>query len=673
MIQPGTILAGRYEILNHIGSGGMADVYRALCHQQNRYVAIKILRQEHNEDEEFVTRFIAEAQATAGFTHPNIVNIYGAGEEQGYHYIVMELCEGMTLKRYIRRYGRLSVRETVDYAKQITRGIQAAHKEGIVHRDIKPQNILVSESGTIKVADFGIAKAVTGATVSENLMGSVHYFSPEQAKGGYSDERSDIYSLGITMYEMATGKVPFDGETPVAIALKHLNEEMTPPRCYFPDIPTSLEKIILKCTKKRTLERYQNAQELLDDLEMVFASPEGNYVVEEPMVDDSPTYIQPLEKKKPSYQETEEIPKLEKETEDSFDEDESMQEPMRKMIYVIIAVGGILLALILIYLVGSSLGILHFGKHTVTTETTTEASTEAEEKVYMPNVLKRDRMTAEKILKDNELKASFIYEENVKNNDTNLIVVKQEFDPGETLAVGTSVELTLGLDPEASTQARVEVPPLIDLTEEKAEEKLAAVGLKVDKIYATSDSVKPGYVMKQSPLAGMEVDAGFVITITVSKGVSQVRVPLITGLTKEEAQTELRRVGLNLGEVTSDYNGSVSQGEVFDQGIAPGTMVDRGTEVSVVISLGEPVSYHYEGQVTIEESPFEEGETGSIRLALEENGVEETIYSKNKVTSANFPLHNVFEAKKEGMATVIIYVNGEEYGTQQVKVTAVAD
>ena len=291
LLQKGTFLGGRYEILEHIGSGGMADVYKAKDLTLGRFVAIKVLKAEFSEDINFVTKFRSvEAQSTAGLTHPNIVNIYDAGNEEGVHYIVMELAEGMTLKRYIRRYGRLSARETVDFAIQIASGLQAAHEHHIIHRDIKPQNILVSDSGTIKVTDFGIARAATGDdTISSSAMGSVRYLSPEQARGGYADERSDIYSLGITIYEMATGKVPFDGENTVAIALMHLRDEITPPRCYFPDIPASLEKIILKCTMKQPEQRYQSAAELILDLQKVFLSPDGSYVYVNPLVDDYPT------------------------------------------------------------------------------------------------------------------------------------------------------------------------------------------------------------------------------------------------------------------------------------------------------------------------------------------------------------------------------------------------
>ena len=289
MVQTGMILGGRYEILEHIGSGGMADVYKAQCLKTNRFVAVKILRKEYCDDETLVRRFTMEARSTADLHHPNVVSILDEGNEQGIHYIVMELAEGMTLKRYIRRYGRLSVRETVDFSIQIASGIQAAHEHGIVHRDIKPQNIIVSDSGKIKVTDFGIAKAATGDTIASSTMGSVRYLSPEQARGGYSDARSDIYSLGITMYEMATGKVPFDGENTVAIAVMHLRDEIVPPRNYFPDIPVSLERIILKCTRKRPEERYQTAADLIADLKQVFTSPDGSYVYLTPQLDDSPT------------------------------------------------------------------------------------------------------------------------------------------------------------------------------------------------------------------------------------------------------------------------------------------------------------------------------------------------------------------------------------------------
>ena len=696
MIQIGTILGGRYEILEHIGYGGLADVYKARCHKLNRYVAIKVLRSEYNDDDALVHRFTKEAQSTAGLNHPNIVNIYDAGYELGIHYIVMELAEGMTLKRYIRRYGRLSARETVDFSIQIASGIQAAHEHHIIHRDIKPQNILVSDSGKIKVTDFGIAKAATGDTIASSTMGSVRYLSPEQARGGYSDERSDIYSLGITMYEMATGKVPFDGENTVAIALMHIKDEITPPRCYFPDIPLSLEKIILKCTMKHPEERYQNAEDLIVDLKKVFSCPDGNYVYMDPLVDDSPTRArtrEEIEEIKKSLSDSDDdnsvskVKTAEKQTEEEsnieedYDDDESVNPKMEKMIKGITILFGILLGCLIIYLVGSSMHLFHFKNNKATTEssvteTTTEAvSTEEVKYVKISNLLGLTRKEAEAKMEDLSLKAVFEYEDDVDHNDSTLIVVKQQYEKGESVPEGTEVTLTLGVDENATTENdRIEVPALINYQEDQAVEVLTQLGLKVKKIYTNSDTVEAGYVMKQSPKGGSIVDKGFTITITVSRGVSQVIVPSLSGMTQEVAERELNRVGLKLGQVTSDYSGLVGVGEVVKQGIPSGTSVDKGTEVSIVISLGEQETYHYESSVSITDSPFEnEEDTGKVELILEQNGSSKTIYSNNKASSGSFPLNVDFESKSEEDATVILYLDGTEVDRYDVEWNAVAD
>lgn len=690
MIQPGTILGGRYEIMNHIGSGGMADVYKARILGEDRFVAVKILRREYNDDERFVRRFIAEAQATASISHPNIVNVYDAGEDQGWHYIIMELCEGTTLRRYIRRYGRLSVRETVDVSRKIAMGIQAAHQKGIVHRDIKPQNILVSESGEVKVADFGIARAATGDTISQNLMGSVHYLSPEQARGNYSDEKSDIYSLGITMYEMATGRVPFDSENSVSIALMHIREEITPPRCYFPDIPASLEKIILKCTMKRPSDRYQKIDEVLDDLELVFTHPDGDYVFEKPAMDDSPTIHRSREdlnkiesgirddqpagdNPEGNGAEPDTTPANNTETE----EEENIQNHMRRLIYVITATGGILLALIIIYLIASSTGILRRQRQEATTELVTTASTTEEVLVSMPYLVGKDIETAETMLEQNNLVAGFEYEEGASESDWNLIVTKQEYNAGTKLKEGSTVVLTVGVNPAATTQSkRVEVPALINMKESEVETALADVGLKMEKVYASSDTVKSGYVIKQNPTAGTEVDLGFTITVTISRGMSQVKVPLLTGMSQKAAKEQLNNVGLNLGEVTSDYDGSVGIGEVCRQGTEAGTMVDRGTYVDVVISLGDSVSFHYEGEIYIIDSPFSEGESGKVEFKILEDkneGTMTTVYTNDDMTADDFPFTHIFERENRDEVIVIMYVNGSEYRRDTVEVTAVED
>ena len=267
MLKEGIFLGKRYEILERIGAGGMADVYKSKDHKLNRYVAVKVLKSDYRSDEVFIQKFVSEAQAAAGLMHPNVVNVYDVGQDRGLYYMVMELVEGITLKDYIEKKGKLSAKETISISIQMVTGIQAAHNQHIIHRDIKPQNIIISRDGKVKVTDFGIARATTSTkTISTNVMGSVHYTSPEQARGGIVDEKSDIYSAGITMYEMITGHVPFDGDSTVSVAIKHLREEMVSPAEEVPDIPYSLECIIMKCTQKSTARRYQNCQQLINDL-----------------------------------------------------------------------------------------------------------------------------------------------------------------------------------------------------------------------------------------------------------------------------------------------------------------------------------------------------------------------------------------------------------------------
>ena len=278
MIKIGMMIGDRYEVLEKIGTGGMSDVYKAKDHKLNRFVAVKVLKQEFSENANFVSKFKTEAQAAAGMMHPNIVNVYDVGEEGGVYYIVMELVEGITLKKYIEKKARLSVKEAVSIAIQVSMGIECAHNNHIIHRDIKPQNIMISKDGKVKVTDFGIAKAVSSNTITSNVMGSVHYTSPEQARGGYSDEKSDIYSLGITLFEMLTGRVPFNGETTVAIAIKHIQEPMPSPREYVEEIPISVEQIVFKCTQKSPDRRYQSMSELIADLKRSLMKPDEDFV-----------------------------------------------------------------------------------------------------------------------------------------------------------------------------------------------------------------------------------------------------------------------------------------------------------------------------------------------------------------------------------------------------------
>ncbi len=697
MIQTGMILGGRYEILEHIGSGGMADVYKAKCRKSNRYVAVKVLRKEYSDDETLVRRFNSEARSTADLDYPNIVRILDEGNDQGIHYIVMELAEGMTLKRYIRRYGRLSVRETVDFAIQIASGIQAAHEHNIVHRDIKPQNIIVSDSGHIKVTDFGIAKAATGDTIASSTMGSVRYLSPEQARGGYSDARSDIYSLGITMYEMATGKVPFDGENTVVIALMHLRDEIVPPRNYFPDIPVSLEKIILKCTKKRPEERYQTAAELIADLRQVFTSPDGNYVYMNPQVDDSPTKTRSEDEiaqiKKTltgeDAQDAEETPDELKEQstdkdDEDYEDDASVHPKLEKMIMVITIVFGILLACLVFYFIGTSTNLLRMSGGNTTEsatqdaedtedEASTKETTEERQYVTLPSFIGMTRAEARSQAEELSITAEFEYADGVDENSNSLVVVEQETEEGRDVLVGSTITLTLGLDEDSTETAQVEVPDLVNYEEEEAIDELESLGLKAEVVYTNSDTVEKGYVIRQTPKGGSMVDSGFTVTITVSRGVSQVEVPDLYGVSQEAAERELNRLGLVLGNVSSGYSGSVGVGDVFEQSIESGTMVDKGTEISITVSLGEQESYHYESTVQVEDSPFEEGETGDIELVLEQGNSTKTIYSETDADSDSFPVNVAFESDSGKDATVLFYVNGQEYNSYSVVWERVAD
>ena len=389
MLRKGMFLADRYEILEQIGNGGMSDVYKAKCHKLNRYVAIKVLKPEFSQDTSFVSKFRVEAQSAAGLSPPNVVNVYDVGEENGIHYIVMELVEGITLKKYIEKRGKLPYKEAVSIAIQVANGMEAAHKHHIVHRDIKPQNIIISKEGKVKVTDFGIAKAATSSTINSSAaMGSVHYMSPEQARGGYSDERSDIYSFGITLYEMLTGKVPFDGDTTVAVAVQHIQDAIPAPSEIAEDVPLSVDKIVLKCTQKKTERRYQTVSDLIADLKKSLVMPEEDFVKIAPM------YAQQTEQPQNSSDEEDDIEDdylndddddlsdgLTDDEDDDDDDDETLDiddenndklDKMTKWIGVgIIAVILIIAVFVIVKLVG---GVSFGGKSETTTAQTTQAN-----------------------------------------------------------------------------------------------------------------------------------------------------------------------------------------------------------------------------------------------------------------------------------------------------------
>jgi len=535
MLAKGMYLADRYEIIEQIGSGGMSDVYKAQCHKLNRLVAIKVLKKEFSQDATFVKKFRVEAQSAAGLTHPNIVGVYDVGEEDGIHYIVMELVQGITLKNYIEMKGHLDVKEALNISVQIANGLSIAHENRIIHRDIKPQNIMISRDGKVKVADFGIAKMADSTTVTTNAAGSVHYISPEQARGGYSDAKSDIYSLGITMYEMLTGKVPFDGETNVAVALLHIQGEMIPPRQLNPEIPRSFEKIILKCTQKKPERRYSSAKELIADLKKVLTNPDGEYVILPGMMSNETTVVMSEEdlatvnaaaatgnaaRQTEFLDDLSEEPDDEGEDEDNED-DEEVSPALEKVVKVLGIVGGIILFAIILFIIGKAVGLFGGGDETDTTDA---------------------------------------YE-------TTLSTASEE---SETEPVVTEVK----------------VPDLSGKTSEAAKAALESEGLVMNPVEQSSDTIDAGYVIKQNPGAGMAAAKGDTVTVYISTGKETFTLDDLSGKTKEQAETKLSVADLTVGGVDYEYSDTFDEGRIIRTSPEAGSTVAKGDKVSLVISQG---------------------------------------------------------------------------------------
>ncbi|MDE7249115.1 MAG: Stk1 family PASTA domain-containing Ser/Thr kinase [Lachnospiraceae bacterium] len=627
MIKIGMIIGDRYEILEKIGTGGMSDVYKAKDHKLNRFVAVKVLKQEFSENANFVSKFRIEAQAAAGLMHPNIVNVYDVGEENGIYYIVMELVEGITLKKYIEKKARLSVKEAISIAIQVSMGIEAAHNNHIIHRDIKPQNIIISKEGKVKVTDFGIAKAATSNTITSNVMGSVHYTSPEQARGGYSDEKSDIYSLGVTMFEMLTGRVPFNGETTVAIAIKHIQEEMPSPREYVSEIPVSVEQIVFKCCQKSPDRRYQSMGELITDLKRSLMTPDEDFVkVVDPDEEGSTKTISDSEMeriKKQSHKRdameeamhlrtekevkksakqsakkpvkktyvVEEEPETEEEDEeyeyvyeyeyenDDEDDDEDEYEPKMERITTILAViAAILIGCIVLFLVGRAVGVFDFGK-----ETETEEEQEEEKpKVEMITVVGKNVDEVKVSLLNIGLTPEIEYQESSEYDQG--IVMKASVEPGEMVEEGSNVVLTVSAGSEG-----VEVPDVVGVSEAEGTAELGKKGFVVNKTENYDEYIAAGNIISQSPKAGEKAPSGASVTITISLGkdTEKVRVPDLMGRSEEEAMAVLVEGGLQLGVVSEVNNENTDlTGLVCYQSYSVGSYVEAGTRVDISISLG---------------------------------------------------------------------------------------
>ena len=593
MVKDGIVLGKRYAVLSKIGAGGMADVYKGRDQMLNRYVAIKVLKKQY-KDENFVRKFRSEAQAAAGLIHPNIVNVYDVGEDRGLNYMVMELVEGITLKEYIERKGRLSHKETISIAIQMCSGIGAAHASGIIHRDIKPQNIIISKDGKVKVTDFGIAKAITSNTVSTNAMGSVHYTSPEQARGGFSDQRSDIYSIGITLFEMVTGQVPFDGETTVEVAMKHLQQEITPPSELVPDIPYSLEQIILKCTQKSSERRYESTEALIQDLKHSLVDPDGDFVVIPPIGGMTDTVIM-TDKDLDDIRngsDDEEYDTDEYDTDAMYGNDDSDEDyenyesgrgadevnpHMHKIMKILTIVVVAIIVLILVFTVGKAAGVFKsFGG------ITTQEEEDKSGKVTVPDVRGMSEENARALLNKKRLGIHVVTRKESKKYKAGKIS-KQTPEAGEKVSKHTKVEVVVSSGLVGSKKA---IPDVRGMSETEAQNELEDAGFKVTSSFQYDDSVESGKVISTTPEAGTKAEKGSTVTMLVSQGSDKKTVPDVRGMADATAQSTIKSYGFNVGTVTYDYSDSVEKGMVISQTVEPGTKASAGTSISITVSNG---------------------------------------------------------------------------------------
>ena len=615
MIKIGMMIGDRYEILEKIGTGGMSDVYKAKCHKLNRYVAVKVLKQEFSENANFVSKFRVEAQAAASLMHPNIVNVYDVGEENGINYFVMELVEGITLKKYIEKKARLSYKEAVSIAIQVSMGIEAAHNNHIIHRDIKPQNIIISKEGKVKVTDFGIAKAATSNTITSNVMGSVHYTSPEQARGGYSDEKSDIYSLGITMFEMLTGRVPFNGETTVAIAIKHIQEPMTSPKEFVSEIPTSVEQIVLKCCQKSPDRRYQSMGELIDDLKQCLINPDNDFVVMNDPDEEAATRMisdkDMVQIKKQSDRRDYMEESLRLRTDMDYDHDDENQEDdydddynpkIEKITTILTVVAGIVICFVIIFFVGKITGIFGISNKNKNNQTTESSMLTETNQIEMIAVAGKSVGEAQRLLKDMGLLTELEYVESEAYEQN--VVISSDITPGTKIDIGSTVVLTVSAGTES-----VEVPDVTNLSIEEAERKLEEKGFRVNRAESYSSTVKEGNVISQSPAGGQKAPARSAITVNVSLGQedNKVRVPNIMGIMQDEAIAKLIEAGLAVGSTSEIHSNDYEAGLVCYQSYSYGSYVVPGTTVDMKVSLGpETVTYKYNASIegpTLTEAP----------------------------------------------------------------------
>ena len=688
MLEIGSFLSDRYEILSKVGAGGMSDVYKAKDHILSRFVAIKVLKQAFSEDSSFVTKFRAEAQSAAGLEHPNIVNIYDVGSENGLYYIVMEYVEGITLKTYIEKKGQLSFKESASIAIQVARGIEAAHNKNIIHRDIKPQNIIISTDGKVKVTDFGIAKATSSNTISLDVMGSVHYASPEQARNGFVDGRSDIYSLGIVMFEMVTGRVPFDGDTTVAVALQHLQEEIARPSIYAPDLPISFEKIILKCTQKTPDRRYQTIEELLTDIRRSLAHPDEDFVTIAPLVDGGKTKVispEELDKIKEGrgvaedlndddtdadnddeyaddeddddeYDESLLDDDDDDEDEDDDDDGKLLNPKMDKAITIMGIVTAVIIVIVIIYLALSVAGVFKFGgkknsesqqtESQTQTESESESETQTETEGQMIDIRGMSVDDAQKAVDRLKLDLTVFAFETKQSDEKDGTILEQDVKAGDTVKRGSQINVVIAGKGD-STSEMVKIPSVIGKTKSSAKSTLESAGFSVTFEYGDyNDSVAADVVTAQSPSAKKQAAKGSTVTVTLSPGQKPITVPNVVGASQSHAESALAGAGLKYTYADSQYSDTVPAGSVISQ-TKSGETVAAGTTITLTLSKGKQ-----EISTNVSKGISYSGEGNVVKAEYKLVGKSGTVYDKGSYE--NTSSFTVSGTMKEATGSIVV-------------------
>lgn len=643
----GKLLGNRYEIIEKIGEGGMALVYKARCRLLNRYVAIKILRPEFTNDEEFINKFRKESQSAASLSHPNIVNIYDVGnDEKNIYYIVMEYVKGKTLKQIIKERGRLYPDETINIAKQIALALDHAHNNHIIHRDIKPHNILITEEGRVKVTDFGIARAVTSSTVTstDNIIGSVHYFSPEQARGGYIDEKSDLYSLGIVIYEMITGKVPFEGESPISVALKHIQEDVTIPSSLKNNIPKALQNIIIKATQRGQINRYSNAKEMIGDLDEALKRPMDNFVRLDNNADDSPTQVIPIIKED-----------MIKDDQDIHAKNMFMKRNIKhkgkknKAVIWVATATAFIMALLFTF------GIFYL-----------KGSFTLQEK-KIPDLVEMPFEEAKASLEKLGLKAKIISERYDTQHRKGTVIFQDPL-PGEKVKSGYTVNLTI-----SKGSRLTDVPNLVHKNIDEIDALLNEKNLKIGRTRKIYSSLPVGIIVSQNPSAYTKVQEGTGIDVNVSRGPEKkmILMPKLIGENIDKAQKSIETAGLILGKVDPKFDDKIGKDIVINQSISEGTEVEKNTTVDLVVSKGpEKTSPSSQEEVQMKSVSFRldysqaKQEEFVLKIVKIQNGIAHDIYNGIHQKSKNGKEY--IAIKGRGQAAIEIYFDSEFITKKQI-------